>query len=529
MAMVSLPMVASAHAYVVQSSPTVSQSLSNAPSIIEVRFDENVQLVPDGLTVTDEDNHRVDLQDAKLDPQDHNEIKCRVPSNLPKGIYTIHWQVISADGHMVQGTIPFGIKVDVNSLHLGATETGYTPGPSMLLDRCSEYLGLALIIGVVVFFRFLWPISTAAGLRGIQRWVIGLGWALMTVGVAFSLPIQAAITWSVHGFTSFSPRYLLRTLNFTLFGYLWVIQMLLLLIVPPVIAVLMSPRIRNRWWWIVSPGFLIPITIGLTGHAVAESNPTLPVFAVIIHIYAASIWVGGIIASLVLINMSLRKPELFGHSEVLHSIRRFSIVAVSSVILLGLTGFYAAFLHIPTWYALFRTEYGQTLLVKLLLFGAMLLLAAIHWAKRTKVTVSLRTFVAAEFVVSLAVFVATALLTNLPTGQNNPGPVHKTRLISDEKITLSITPSHVGENQFTVSVTDNKGKPLGTIQQVTLEFSSASVPQGAENLRLTRERLGVYSGKGLNLSGGGRWNVTVDILTNSFTDLNVTFPISVGQ
>ncbi|WP_206922357.1 copper resistance CopC/CopD family protein [Alicyclobacillus suci] len=526
-----MPMVASAHAYVVQSSPAVSQSLSKAPSVVEVQFDENVQLVPGGLTVTDVDNHRVDLQDAKLDPKNHREIEVHVPANLSKGLYTIHWQVISADGHMVQGTIPFGIGIDVSSLQKGATETGYIPGAAMILDRTAQYLGISIIIGLSVFLRFLWPTSKeeTRRLSASQKWVLGFGWAILTVGMALSLPLQTAISWSVHGLTSFSPTYMLRTLNFTLFGYLWIIQMLLLLIVPAVIAILLNPHVRHRWWWSLSPIFLLPITMGLIGHAVAEDNPTLPVIAVVVHIYAASVWVGGIVGSILLVHSWLRDKASVEQKDILHAIGRFSLVAIISIALLGLSGFYGALIHIPTWYALFHTGYGQTLLVKLALFFLMLLFALIHRLRRARVTSSLRTFMVMEFIASVAIFVATSLLTNLPTGQNNPGPIHKTQVVSGDKISFSVTPNHVGENQFTVSIVDNEGKPLTNAQQVTLAFGSASIPQGAETLRLSQTQPGVYAGKGLSLSGGGRWTVTVDVLTNTFTDIKTTFPITVGQ
>ncbi|GMA56924.1 hypothetical protein GCM10025858_14270 [Alicyclobacillus sacchari] len=133
------PALVSAHAYVVQSSPTVSQSLQQSPGVVEIEFDENVQLIPDGLTVTNVDNQRIDLGDGHLNPVNHREIEIRIPKQLAKGLYTIHWQVISADGHLVSGTIPFGIGVDVNALHLGASETGYTPGVWMVLDRILQY------------------------------------------------------------------------------------------------------------------------------------------------------------------------------------------------------------------------------------------------------------------------------------------------------------------------------------------------------------------------------------------------------
>ncbi|GMA56925.1 hypothetical protein GCM10025858_14280 [Alicyclobacillus sacchari] len=69
--------------------------------------------------------------------------------------------------------------------------------------------------------------------------LVGIGWLMLVVGIGLDLPLQTAITWNVHGASAFSARYIERTLNLTVFGYLWLVQMLILLIVPPMVASLM--------------------------------------------------------------------------------------------------------------------------------------------------------------------------------------------------------------------------------------------------------------------------------------------------
>lgn len=524
------PVTVFAHAYVISSNPAASQSFQKAPTQVEVQFDENVQLSAQGLTVTDEDGKRVDSGDGKLDPANHHEIICHLPASLPKGVYTIHWQVVSADGHTVEGTIPFGVQIDVKSLHLGATQTGYTPGAAMLIDRTLEYIGMALVIGLALFFRFIWPASAGPAMRGWRRKLVYAAWALLAIGIAFSLPVQTAITWNVHGFASFSPRDLLRTLNLTLFGYVWIVQMLLLLIAPPVLSALLNERIKHRWWWILTPVFCFPITKGLIGHAVAENSPQMPVVADVIHLYAASIWVGGLTGMVLLMAVWIRSKETMQKQEIAMTVRRFSMVASASVIALAVTGFYTALLHIPTWYALFHTGYGQALVVKLTLFIIMLLLAAVHWTRRKRLRMqSFRRLVLVELVVGLGIFFVASILTNLPTGMSDPGPVHMRKTVEGTTMALSITPNQAGNNQFTVRLTGDNGQAVTAVQQVTLSFSSSTVAAGSDTLRLNEKAPGVYSVDGLALSGGGRWHVEIDVLTDDYNQLDGEFSFAVGQ
>ncbi|GAA3321436.1 hypothetical protein GCM10020331_037270 [Ectobacillus funiculus] len=70
-----------------------------------------------------------------------------VKSNIPDGAYSIHWKVISADGHPIQGVIPFHIgTAGENSNASQAHTTGYIPKLDMLIERGLLYTGFFLFI-----------------------------------------------------------------------------------------------------------------------------------------------------------------------------------------------------------------------------------------------------------------------------------------------------------------------------------------------------------------------------------------------
>jgi putative copper resistance protein D len=98
----------------------------------------------------------------------------------------------------------------------------------------------------------------------------------------------------------------------------------------------------------------------------------------VLHLLTAGIWVGALIPLSFLVLDSLRKQTEADARASYAALEVFSGVGPAVVSVLILTGllnswFLVGFTH---WPELFTSFYGLTLLVKLVLFGAMLVLAA---------------------------------------------------------------------------------------------------------------------------------------------------------
>ncbi|SIS49847.1 copper resistance protein CopC [Alicyclobacillus vulcanalis] len=514
-----------AHAYVVHASPAPGQSLPSSPGHVQLVFDEPVQLMPGGLTVTNVDNQRVDLGDGHQNPARADELDVSVPKALPKGLYTVHWQVISADGHLVSGTLPFGVGIDLRSLELGTTEQGYQPGFWMLADRVLIYAGLALalggFVGLLVARRAL-PIPQ----NRVGRRLALVGHALLVVGILFDLPLETAITWGLHGLAAYEPRYLARTLNFTRFGYLWVVELMLAAVIPAILAALSPAKSKARTLAAIAPLFAMPAALAMQGHAVAEPHPALPVLAVALHALAASVWVGGIAQMVALVVQADRIPSPTD-AELRAAIRSFGWTAFTCVLALAATGVYSALLHVPTEYALFHTGYGKGLLAKAGLFLVMLGLAAMHALTPRPRRSTYRTWMGLELAASAVIFAITAAISNLPTAEIAPGPFDGVKRAGPYEVELSITPNRAGANGFVVHVR-HQGEPDTAIQQVELILSQPNTSANASPVVLAPKAPGTYSARSLALSGGGAWDAEVQVLTSDFEVLTFDFPIHTG-
>lgn len=113
------------------------------------------------------------------------------------------------------------------------------------------------------------------------------------------------------------------------------------------------------------------------GHAFSMGNTGLYV-STVLHLMAAGAWLGSLPA---LFWLARRLPP----AALAALLRAFSPLGQICVLLIGVTAMLQSFVMIQTLHSLFTTAYGWTALLKLLLFGALLLLAAVNrwvWTPR---------------------------------------------------------------------------------------------------------------------------------------------------
>ncbi len=107
------PVRVSAHATLISSDPANGAVLTAIPATIVARFDEELKTTGPVITVTNGAGQQVDAGDGKVDLNDidHKSMVATLKPGLGDGIYTIHWQAITADdGGVTQGTITFTVQ-----------------------------------------------------------------------------------------------------------------------------------------------------------------------------------------------------------------------------------------------------------------------------------------------------------------------------------------------------------------------------------------------------------------------------------
>ncbi|GII33883.1 hypothetical protein Pmi06nite_73250 [Planotetraspora mira] len=96
-----------------------------------------------------------------------------------------------------------------------------------------------------------------------------------------------------------------------------------------------------------------------------------------VHLLGGSVWIGGL-AGLLLLALPGAVPETARAAFWSAAIRRFSVLAMSCVAAITLSGLFLYWEHVDGPAQLFTTMYGRVLGVKILIFGTMLLLGVFN-------------------------------------------------------------------------------------------------------------------------------------------------------
>jgi putative copper resistance protein D len=105
------------------------------------------------------------------------------------------------------------------------------------------------------------------------------------------------------------------------------------------------------------------LTPGVTGHASSSASHEVAVTTVALHVAAASLWVGGLGAILVLLG---RRRALL--QSVLP---RFSVLATFCLVTVTFSGVLTAQVRLGSWVALFGTGYGALVIAKTVALGLL--------------------------------------------------------------------------------------------------------------------------------------------------------------
>ena len=299
-------------------------------------------------------------------------------SGLPDGDYSVLWRVLSNDGHTAAGVLAFGVGAGRPPPQAALTADN-GPGLQGVVSRFLFFAGLLTAVGLA-FFRFaVGPVGLRPLLGTFLLVFLGISGLAHDVSVSTRFGAVMAAGAGVAGAGA------------------------LLAALAPVVA-------RLGTLAFVAALLLLPLPT-LAGHSLDRGRSALEPVVDLLHVAAASVWLGGLVA------LGL---GLAGGGGSPATVRRFSNVALVSVLVLALSGVIRALTELRSVSQLWSTGYGRVLLVKSTLLA---LLVAVGWVNRYLLLPrfsfgSLRRTVALELVLFAALAAAVGLLTDLRPGRD---------------------------------------------------------------------------------------------------------------
>jgi copper transport protein len=370
-----LPSLAHAHASLVRSEPANGAVLGAAPTSVRFVFDDDVRAGSGLKAIRNGDGS---VLAGKPHVLRGRVLVVPLRAGLPEGDYTVLWRVRSDDGHTLAGVTAFGVG------------TGRAPPTAALSveNRPSAF-------DVVSRWLFFAGLLTAGG-AALFRFAVG--------------PVPMRLLFGAFLLVFFGVSGMLHDVSLsTRFGAV----MAAATMVAGAGAVLAS--VAPLFPWLEPLPFLAALLLlpapSLAGHALDQGRPRIEVVVDLLHVMAASLWLGGLVA----LALALR-----GRDDRVGVLRRFSNLALVSVLVLATTGVIRAFSELGSVGQLWSTGYGRVLLVKTALLTA---LTAIGWLNRYRLVPrlsvhGLRRSVAAELALFAGLVAAVALLTDLRPGRD---------------------------------------------------------------------------------------------------------------
>jgi copper transport protein len=141
------------HAFVIDSSPSPSQSLKTPPSKVQVSLSEPVDARYSKVSVVDANGKVVDKKDVHYVNGDHTLPSVSLPSTIPDGVYTVSTKMLSeVDGHVTDNAFVFGVGKATIPSNAGKTGSSSTQPSSQLsvpdaIARFPSLVGQVIIVG----------------------------------------------------------------------------------------------------------------------------------------------------------------------------------------------------------------------------------------------------------------------------------------------------------------------------------------------------------------------------------------------
>lgn len=535
---------AGAHAVAEGTTPAEGTVLEVGPGEVSVRFNEPVTVRDDGIGVLLGDGTTVEVGPTR---SVDTSIAAALPGDLPDGSFIVSWRVVSADGHPVAGAFTFSVGSPSSITATVPTTAPSDAGVDVAQGVANfvAYAGVLAAVGLAVFVVFVHDGGPER--RRLVRFGVAAG-AAGFIGVVALVPLQAAevLGRGLGGVGDLSAWG--EQIDGTAGTSATVTALGLV-----VLATASLPRVRSMVLDAVA-GAAAVVALGgfvVVGHTRTFGPWWLVTSSDLVHLAAGAMWFGGLVA-LTLVLRARRSPgtgpavPVAGTAAV---VARFSTLAAASLAAVAAFGVVLAWRIVGSWSGLFDTGWGQALLVKVALVAVVAALGAYNrFALVPAVTgVSpgeglgrLARTVRVEAVVLVAVLAATAVLvgrsptTTTTTATNrsetespSAGPVSATASLGQGTVGVEVTPSRVGPNTLTLTLTGADGQPVEPMEAPQVDLTL--IEQGVGPLRRPAAPIGPgWYRVDVDLPLPGTWTIAMTVRTSEYASPSAVLTIDVG-
>ncbi|HEX6538579.1 MAG TPA: copper resistance protein CopC [Candidatus Dormibacteraeota bacterium] len=495
-------MAASAHALLISSNPSPGQSLGTGPGVVVLEFSEPLNPRLSSVSVTDPTGRKWSGQVSGA-----QEMRVPVQTNA-QGTYTVDWTSVSiTDGHHIADSFTFAVGVRAGVAPGSTGSLGDPQAADVLIGvaKWAEALALLALLGQLLIAQ-------------LARRPPSLDWvqprlALAPIALTFGLIVVWAEAFTASGghsaasFTAFFTTSLSGVARLMRLGF-------------EILAVVAFVR-RGRTIWLWTVGALVALSA--SGHAAGVEPAWWGIGIDSVHLVAAGLWAGGIIA------LATQRPAGGWRSAaMLQLLIRFSPVALAAFVITVAGGGLEAVFQLGAVSALISTDYGRVLLAKIVLVAFMLPLSLVAWRLR-------RPRPRIEAAIAACVIAAAALLASFPLppteaasrlaqqaavpaaqGLPRPGDVTLATNAGSVLVGLSLHPGLPGRNRVTAYLVPIEGNSAAAVLVANATVGTTSLPLRSCGEACRQATFTLHGGETLDVDvlnpAGGRASFTIPAL-----------------
>jgi len=504
---------ASAHVQWTGSSPTDQEVLTASPQYIQLTFTGKLQKNIVLHTIRIAGPEEIEVATEGLEVNDSADVLMAKLPQLENGDYRVDFRVISRDGHPISGTLRFTVDASESSDTTEAVETKKPSEPApqeraaesqpaeqedehqqehqhghetMSASTTTTLLFLSRIVYYLALLTFLgWLLWSALRTMSADEKVFWrkIGWRLQFIHLLAFL-FFAIMQWTE--LTAGNPNVsLLAVLRETSTGQSWLFTSILSL---GGLLLLFQYRIVDAIWVI-----LLATAKTWNAHASAFEPVLWTRLADGIHLVGAALWVGGILALILLAKQANEWMRSFA--------RTFSPAALVSVVGMALTGVAMTLLYTEQLQDVWLTAWGRLLLVKVLLVAVLIVIAYIvrrKWLRVAKANDSLaqlswQRWLRVDGSFLLIIVLLTSILTHL-----SPLPeramFHWHAMGETVHLTAAIDSLRNGDNELQLKIWVPEGDERPEVSAVIVESSGATAAAKLVDTEIAAEEWEYFPG-----------------------------------
>lgn len=345
------------HAVLRASTPPPHGQLPAGASVLALHFSETVET--DHTSVTLVDSQGLEIPAASKKVAGEPQLVNFTTAPLAPGAYTLRWDALSVDGDITRGSFPFSVGEPESPSLVLKPIPAWQPPPDEARTRLITGLLRALRIGSALLLAgaaFLWLDIQRS--KHLSRRATTVLLFIATLGVTGAMGGLLDLAQRLNA----SPVATLETTAGKL-----LLAMTLLAAAQWLVALRLA-RGRGSAGALIALGAVSLLVNTIAGHVIAGDDldsamGDLMLFATLAHVMAASIWVGGVLALMVL---------AWQRQALAPLMRAFSRWAIVSVVLIAASGLVMALSALTHPQELISTDYGRLIALKIIGFTVLL-------------------------------------------------------------------------------------------------------------------------------------------------------------